>query len=930
LAAALLAALALPWPAWSQADADQYPPHLRWKRVDSPRFQVIAPEEMVGEAQRVAALLERAYGPVTHSLGVAPPRVQLVLGNQTTQPNGLVSPVLRYSEWFSTPPQDAFSGPVDWYTLLAVHELRHVAQLEKMNTGFNRVLGTLAGQAARVALPSLVVPGWYFEGDATGIETALTAGGRGRLPSFDMRMRADLLSGRRRSYSEALHGSYATWSPTEYELGYLLTTHVKRRHGAEALGRVAARSARRAYNPGAFSSSLRAVTGRTAAQTYQDAMDELESLWRRQLEGVRLTDARVLNPSRRATWTNFRGPQYLADGSVVALRDGIGHRPQLVRIGAGVTTLAELRPSFGDRRVSAAGSRVVWSEVVPDPRWGKRDQTVIRVLDVATGRVRALGAPGKWFSPAVSPDGARVAAVEFTPDRRSSLVVLDAATGAEVRRVAAAAGEVQLTPTWSDDGRSVVVLLQSVRGAAVARVDAATGGVEEILAPTPEPVTRPVLHGGHLFFNSPRSGIDNVYALELRSGRRFQVTSRRFGAFNPAISPDGTRMVFEDYTPDGFDSVEMPLDPASWTPAEQVEDRGIRYYEPLLAQEGRVAPADTVEHAYPVRDFHGSSDLIRPVARVVIPYSEGAFASLFSSNMMNTLELSADVDLNLRRGTSAGEISASYRGWYPIVDVRLRDEQRESTTADDAGTTDEWRERGAGVGVRLPLDFTRGAYARHLAVGVRADVVRVTGREDAPVLRQGNGVLAPLSYSAGFSRHQQRARRDLLPARGQEVRLSYRHTPLGGDYRGSQGAAFGTLFLPGLRAHHGIRARAGHERQDPTSYRFSSTLRFPRGFDEVFHPRLTNASLDYLFPVAYPDVRVGPFTQVQRVTGGLFVDHARGSGAEGGRSYTSAGAELAAEAGLLSLPFRIRAGTRVAYRFGDGRVVAEPILGGSF
>ena len=79
------------------------------------------------------------------------------------------------------------------------------------------------------------MPWWFIEGDAVGTETALTSSGRGRIPEFDVELRALLLSGKRYKYFKAMFGSHRDWDPlsSPYLMGYYLTTHVKRKYGPD-------------------------------------------------------------------------------------------------------------------------------------------------------------------------------------------------------------------------------------------------------------------------------------------------------------------------------------------------------------------------------------------------------------------------------------------------------------------------------------------------------------------------------------------------------------------------------------------------------------------------------------------------------------------------------------------------------------------------
>ena len=60
--------------------------------------------------------------------------------------------------------------------------------------------------------------------------------------------------------------------------------------------------------------------------------------------------------------------------------------------------------------------------------------------------------------------------------------------------------------------------------------------------------------------------------MELTNGEVFQVTSARFGAFDPQVSSDGNTLYYSNYTAGGYRICSMDLTPADWKPLEQVMD----------------------------------------------------------------------------------------------------------------------------------------------------------------------------------------------------------------------------------------------------------------------------------------------------------------------------------------------------------------------
>ena len=126
------------------------------------------------------------------------------------------------------------------------------------------------------------MPDWFAEGDAVSNETLLSASGRGRIPNFDLGMRANLLAGRSFNYPKAVAGSYLDNVPNHYVLGYFLTTYLKRTYGPDVWSRVLNRNFHRFPLPFAFSASIKAETGLRTEELYDKTMADLTEIWQKQ------------------------------------------------------------------------------------------------------------------------------------------------------------------------------------------------------------------------------------------------------------------------------------------------------------------------------------------------------------------------------------------------------------------------------------------------------------------------------------------------------------------------------------------------------------------------------------------------------------------------------------------------------------------------
>ena len=117
----------------AQINSRQNPPGLDWKVIETSHFEVIFPKAIEKDGQRVANTLEHVYPHVWKTLQHEPDRVSVILQANLAESNGFANPRPRRIEFFNVPPQGAFLGPSDWYSMLSVHEFRHLSQFDKLN-----------------------------------------------------------------------------------------------------------------------------------------------------------------------------------------------------------------------------------------------------------------------------------------------------------------------------------------------------------------------------------------------------------------------------------------------------------------------------------------------------------------------------------------------------------------------------------------------------------------------------------------------------------------------------------------------------------------------------------------------------------------------------------------------------------------------------
>jgi hypothetical protein len=932
----------------------QNPPGLRWQEVRTPHFRVLYPAGLDTAAQRTAQRLEAVHGPEGATLGVQAKPIAVVMQNQTTVSNGFVTFLPRHAEFFTTPEQGQALGTVDWLDGLVVHEFRHVNQFDKARQGFGRVLVPLLGEGG-LGVSAVGVPQWFFEGDAVGTETAFTRSGRGRIPYFGLGLRANLLSGRQYSYQKAVNGSLRDLVPDWYVLGYFMTSYAKAYYGPEVWSQVLDKYYRFPFYPFSFSNGLRRTTGLRVEGLYQRTMHELDSTWRAE-QAARPAPTPVRELAGQAdtrVFTQYQYPQYVNDSTILALKSGLGHIPQLVLLGrhGREKRVFTLGPINIPEMISVGGGKAVWPEFRQSPRWGQKVFSELKILDLGTGRVRRLATGTRYAAAALSPDGARLVAVRTDASYHHALVVLDASTGAVLKTLPNPENDLFQQPTWTVSGQTIEVIVLRAGGKTLRAIDVDTGNGLDELPVANVNLTNPKFGQNYVFYNSPQSGVDNIYALNPATHQTYQVTNRPLGAYHVAISPDGRHLAFHDYRATGARIVEVPLDPATWTPVPapaRTSAPADPYAERLAAGElaakqitQLLASPDSSGSRYGVRRYRPLAHAFRIFSYGVVqsPAGNAVSVGVRSQDFLSTTQAFAGLTYDQTERTFAATGALSYQGLGPVFDVEGSYGGRDASLLDARGNRlrDQWQVARLLAGARLPLVLTHSKYLQSLTLGAYYLNERVYDY-DLPVRARSevgpNTPLHAIQTSLSYASQLRQSARDVAPRAGATLLATYRTTPFSTVLQASQAAVQGSVYLPGFGRHHSLRLRGGYQYQQQAQYNFSAAISYPRAETSYLSfDRLAVESAEYYLPLAFTHWQVGRVLYVQRLRATAFADLAQGNVLVGAaqattrvyRNFYNVGADFL----VLFNPFHLRtpveAGVRVAYSSSLQQVVVQPL-----
>ncbi len=906
-----VALIYIPFISFSQG---QSPNSVKWKEINTEYAQIIFPEELSEQAQKSANLINRLYTDETKTLITKPKKVPIILYNQSTVSNGFAGLRPRRSVWFSTPSQYAADlGTNDWIYTLAVHEYRHIVQYSKSNRYFTKFLSTTLGQTG-LLIGEYSIPYWFFEGDAVCTETSLTQGGRGRIAQFDMPIRTILQNDKKISYDVAKLGSYKTFFPSYYHLGYLLTSEARVMFGSDIWDKTLTHTSKISFWPFAFSRGLKKTTGLNEKQLYEKVMNHLDTVWDDRKSKTTMKNVEIINKAEKKSWTKYTEAEYLNENQIIAKKSSL--KSDITSFYIIDKTGKETKLKATDAgMISSATDKIVWDRKYSDPRWQVRDYSDIIIFDINTKKEKRLTKKQKLFAPALSPDGKKTAAVQYDTKMNSSIVVLNSETGETIETYTNFSGDFLRTPSWNIEGNKIVFTRTNEIGTAPAILDTETGIVQNLTEYSDENIGRPVFYKNFILYNSPYNGIGNIYAIKIDTGDKFQITSETYGAYNPKVL--NNNLLYIRYDINGYDIAQTVLNETLFTPLNEVSKYTFKTAEILQQQEQgkNVLHPDIIENkTFPISKYKKNKHALNIHSWGLTTNYPTTFdasfrpkigADIYSANVLNTVFGVAGIRFNTDTRTFGSKVSLILKKFYPQFDI-----------------TSEWEQRETGVstannsfGMTLPLNLSKGIHYKGLNLGARF--------LNSYIVYDVNDYFIPTNSFSAFSlsgsiyKFRWQANQDINPKFGHFLYASYSQTPNQSIYQGSQLTVSGSLYLPGIIEHHSINIKAGFEEQTSNIFQniFSNQISYPRGHLFYSYLKISKISADYSFPVWYPDINIGSLLFVKRLRANFYYDYANVNYPIFSDTYNfqSAGAELIFQVYFFRLGEPIEIGGRISY-----------------
>ena len=835
----------------------QYSPSLRWKTLRTPHFDIHYVAGNDSLALRAAYIIEEeVYPRVTRYFNYLPGRTDFVLNTCVDIPNGFAASFPRRMEVlmdFPSVPFSAYSDS-DWLSYVALHEFVHINHLYMARGGFANFL-KLFGQ---MNLVNAMTSAWFLEGTAVNLETSCTTGGRGRSTYHRGKLWAQLAAGRLGNLvrdGNFLPNSLPRDKP--YVTGYFFLNYLRQKYGDDIIMQVSDYYSKFPFL--GLNWAFRRKTGKWVGTLYKDFLKK-----ERQQMQVYL-DSLPANPQPYIFRTNERlefygKPLWLDNRRILIHCTSNEEFPTLYRIDlqTGRKRRVKRLSVLPSQCNGLANNKFYYSWVRPDPLYPSQIVSDIYELNLDSGKVRRLTQNAHLKSPSPSPDGRQIVAVR-NEKGYSNLVLLDLESNPPgVYQLTHFKRANTLNPCWSPDGETIAFCLNQQGQQALYTVSRNGSNLQKrlvlphqlqfktgILLPTFTPDGRTVI------FVSNFRGMENIFAFELETKNLYQLTFEPWGAYSPAISPDGEKLAFTAEDADGRHLVVIPMNRQQWKAVPLLKIRLEEKYSIFTKKE--IPTYFRLDSLRPAENYNGLRQLFPPKwwLPMAIADARGGALGIFSFPMDALGKHAAQlmVVYNPKTEKPYGNLFYRYAGIFPHPKVHLYSLPVKRTYWSEPGSY--WTRYSGG---EIALDFPVLTRADFTAVQWRFQIgwqtFRIAGGKGKFSARWFTGPTVTGSFTRVAATYK-----DFWSSHLTYLHLNWQKSIArwGADYKANFWSIHFRQHLPvPIHRHHvlGIKISA-FRTWGNYQFPFAGSIATGYGWNDFAAPNILTGSISYLAPLWY-------------------------------------------------------------------------------
>ena len=886
-------------------------PMIKWSKIEFDNQYVVFPKENPYIGLTVSKYLQLLKGPVTVGLNPNLSKFPVLINTQNILSNGLVTWTPSRMELYGVPARNTFA--TQWLKQLTTHEFRHVAQMSTMNVGFTKALSYVIGQQAQ-GLVSALLPTLYLEGDAVLTETMYSTFGRGRQPEFTIALRAlmdddvtiyDRKDKKKFNYNRVSLGSVADFIPSRYVSGYLFTSSVERRLGADFWSKTLNYTGRNPFFFFTIDISFKKFGKTKFDDEFQLSLIELSRYWK---QFSKVDDSATSIPTQLTSYSTYEDPLPLNDSLIVSLKKDMDKTIRFVTINPKSAEENDLfYTGYVTSRPIIKESKLYWTEYNPSLSWGNKNSSVVKSISLyfnKKGKVKhtkeseiKVTEEGVFYVTALGDRG--FAMISYNKTNTPELIITDTEFNITARHTQNWFDASFNGLTWDDKTNKIYGIVLNHDGMWIGAFNDSTKIFDKVTKPSYVTLNHLSASGGKLLFSSIASGKDEAHIMDLTTKEEYQITESKYGSVASSFASiwsqrtdiDST-LLLTTYSRQGYlpstqkASIKEKVE-YSYTPKDFLS---YKFDSTKLAREkiGQIINLDTVRvDSSIVNEF--KIDKYRKTRHLFVPHSwspiyvsisrlmdeskilVGAGANMMSQSLLS--DFTSIATLGYAKKMFAANAMLTYTG-LPVhisASVDYGGGYQNSILYDSSEAQPVTLDKYLAIkgGLSLPLNLSSGVNNRSLVLATEISYVN-------SLLQNTNGYkegFGKLSFNASYSSFKSRTIKQLGSRLGYSVQAYTSLNPFRNDFGTVYGVAARGYF-PGFMRNHSLQIAAGYQYQHEDQYNYTQKGLFPMGaYNNFTAKEVASVQGSYQVPLAYPDWGIGPIVYFKRISLRLIGDY---------------------------------------------------------
>ncbi|MBE8715419.1 hypothetical protein [Sphingobacterium hungaricum] len=848
-------------------DSDQAHSNIQWKQINSPHFKLIFPSTFENSATALSYQLDAIIKKASEELDIQPRKIAIILQSNHVNPNGYVQLAPRKSEFYTTPPSTPDN--IEWLPNLALHEMRHVAQFDKLTGRLKRPFLELLA----LGLFGLNLPAWFFEGDAVYTETAYSTGGRGRLSSWDMPLRTNMISNKNYTFDKYILGSYKDIVPSFYTIGYFLNTQIENTKGPTVKADILNNMRHHLIRPYNFNKALKKYTGYTSNSLFRSTIDSLRTVW---VDSLIQETNHYVEIAKGRYPINYLIPQENASGELFALMTSPEKTSQIVKIENGKArrityTGQQVNPYFQVKE-----NFVLWDEYRRNARFAKQTHQIINIYNYKTKKLQSISHDKRYYTPIMHPNESQVAVINVSLDNYVSVDFIDITSETVVNSIDLPEGMQALQPNFNKQGDKIVLIVIDQRGTNLMEIDLQNNQQTLLLPWENQQLERPVYADNNIVYKANYNGKDQLFLFDRLSESISPITNDQFGAFNPTLTSENS-ILYNAYQYDGYYVAKTALKPYenAIIALKNFNNQIDQPIENPIQIDSSFRPEITKYNS--LSDFFNFHSLT--VSNTNFESFDNYRPGLYwqANDLLNTSQLKVGYEYDLERQKSIYSTEISYQKYYPKFTLRYENRgqigQAGVVGRPDTTINFDWREHYVSAEVSIPFTKFRRNYTYSYGINTGTSYTKRYNLSLSTLRDFNMDIRFPIYHQVYLNRNSLRSKMDLAPKWGQNINIIYRYLPFEEQVNGEMFSVLTNFYFPGIVNNHSFQVRFAFQ-EFSGDYQYSYDIPLVSGFGHFVSPKVTNTMmLNYRLPIAYPDWALGSFSYLKRIQGLIFTDY---------------------------------------------------------